>query len=155
MTNEATPEDRAALYDLACEYARAADDRDYPAFDRILTDDAILAVHHGHPSEVDAPHPLRGRDRIREAMRSLERYSQTMHVVGNQQVEVRGDAARGETYCVAHHLHDRGGVPYDRAMYIRYQDRFARKDGQWLFSERRLWVTFTSDRPLDTGDPVS
>lgn len=155
MPHQATLEDRAAIYDLVCAYARAADDRDYPAFARIMTDDAVLAVHHGDPSAVEATHTLRGVEQIQRAMRQLERYSHTMHVVANQHVEVRGDEARGETYCVAHHLYEKDGVTYDHALYIRYRDRFSRPAGRWLFRERRLWVGFTSDRPLDaTGDPL-
>lgn len=151
MTNEATFEDRDELYDLAVEYARAADRRDYEAFTRITTSDAIIAVHHGDPSQVAATHSMRGHEEIVKGMAGLERYSQTMHVVTNQRVEVRGDAGHGEIYAVAHHLYKRDGGVRDRTMYIRYQDRFAREGGRWRFRERRLWVTYTTDRRLESA----
>lgn len=148
MWKDPTSEDRAQYDRLAVEYARAVDRRDYEALTHILVRDAVLAVHQGDPAKVEAPHELRGRDSILRAMVGIERYTQTMHLVANQWMRVRDDAARGETYCVAHHIYEKDAITRDYTMYIRYQDRLRRESNRWLFSERRLWVGFTTDRPL-------
>ena len=147
---EITDADRREFRELAYRYARSADRRRYDDFLEITTPDAIIAVHYGDPAEVEASHSMQGHAQIPKAMSGLEMYSKTMHVVANQLVELDGaDRASGETYCVAHHLYEEGGVVIDHTMYIRYQDKFERRNGRWLFSERRLAVDFTSDRPLE------
>ena len=148
----ATEADRRAFYELALRYAHAVDRRQYAIFEEITTPDAIIGVHLGDPEHEAALHEMRGHAQILKAMPSIEQYSKTMHFVENQLVEVDSDDAKrasGETYCHAHHLHEVEGTTWDYTMYIRYQDRFDRSDGDWRFCERRLWVEFTSDRPLE------
>ncbi|MEM7410955.1 MAG: nuclear transport factor 2 family protein [Myxococcota bacterium] len=149
-----TDSDRRACYDLALHYARAVDRRVYAALLPLLAPDALIAVHPGDPSEVAPDAEMRGHAEVLAAMPRIEAYRATFHLVGNQTLEADGEGrARGETYCTAHHIYARDGRDRDRTMHIRYQDRFARAESGWVFSERRLWVVFTSDRPLEEGAP--
>ncbi len=81
-------------------------------------------------------------------MSALGNYSATQHHVHHQLVEVDGEAASGETYCVANHLYqDVDGVPRKLDWGIRYQDRYVRREGEWRIAARTLLVDWTQDLP--------
>jgi hypothetical protein len=140
--------DRQALHQLAMRYARSADRRDYAGFGEIFSPEGRIAVHRGDAFGTEPLYALEGRDTIVERMRGLEQYECTNHVVSNQSVEIDGDTASGETYCMAHHLYREDGIAMDLTMAVRYQDRFVRRAGRWLFSERRLAVDWERRLPL-------
>jgi ketosteroid isomerase-like protein len=92
---------------------------------------------------------LVGRDRILRGLRSVERYRATFHAVHNQTLELAGDEAAGETYCVANHLLERDGRPVKLDWGIRYQDGYRRgADGAWRFARRELIVDWEQELPL-------
>ncbi len=149
MASRVTPQDRQDFHDLALAYARSADRRDYEAFRNIFAKDGLIGGHTGDPASTPPQYEMKGIEKIVRGLRGLEQYSRTLHLVSNQYIfEIDGDTASGETYCVAHHISEKDGAEWDHVMYIRYQDRYARPDAHWRFSERRLWVEFTSDAPL-------
>ena len=94
---------------------------------------------------------LDGRAAIIEGLRGLEQFEKTFHLVGNHRVEIDGSEAMGETYCTAHHIHRVDSEPWDRTMAIRYQDRFTREAGGWLFVERLLAIDWERETPLGPG----
>ena len=62
-----------------------------------------------------------------------------MHFVGNQLVEVDGDVAHAESYCVAYHRRAATGSTrpaYDLIIGLRYGDRLERRDGEWRIADR-------------------
>ena len=134
--------DRAAIRDLACRYARAVDRRDWVLAATLFTEDAVLA---GSRFElVGIEHILRGLGRV-------ERYRATFHAVHNQTLEIAGDEAVGETYCVANHLLERDGRSFKLDWGIRYQDRCLRgTDGVWRFARRELIVDWEQELPLSS-----
>ena len=75
-------------------------------------------------------------------------YDATFHFVGQQQVDIDGDTATGETYCIAHHLTipDDGSPATDYIMFIRYQNQFVRLDEGWRFAVRELNIDWTETR---------
>jgi len=133
--------DRQALRDLAARYARIPDDRDYGAVDEVFTRDARLLGPGFH---------LEGREQIREAMRSIERYRATQHTMHQQSVALRGDEAEGEVYCVAHHLHEVDGRPQKLDWGIRYRDRYRREPEGWRLARRELVIVWTQQLPLES-----
>ena len=126
---------------LAELYAQGADRRDKALWSSIFTEDGLI----------EAPGiRLEGRANIVAALDAMAtRYVATQHRVHNQVVQIDGDSAHGETYSTADH------VPVDAeprtvvTWAIRYQDRWRRADGRWLFSERRLVIDWTETRRLD------
>ena len=58
------------------------------------------------------------------------------------------DEARGEAYCLAHHVTVDGGKRHLMLASLRYLDAFVKMDGAWLFSERRLYVDWLEERAL-------
>ena len=97
MNSPSIEDDKRELHELALRYARACDTHDAAEFAAIFTEDGVI---------VSPGHTMTGRDQIVAvvpgALKSM--YLRTMHMVHNDLVWIDGDTARGETYCVAHHL---------------------------------------------------
>jgi uncharacterized protein (TIGR02246 family) len=135
--------DQAALRHLAELYARAVDRRDSELFLSLFTEDAVLE---SHASTWEGREQLAGIP-----VRLRTRYQMTLHTVLNQEVTIDGDRAEGETCSIAYHLFPPKDGKQERLdMTIRYQDRFVRRNGEWLFARRRLDVqwTQTMDHPV-------
>ncbi|MBN9061828.1 MAG: hypothetical protein BGP06_14910 [Rhizobiales bacterium 65-9] len=124
---------RFALRQTAERYAVAVDRGDGALFAAQFTPDGELVAPRG---------VFAGRDSLSTVpamMRGL--YEKTFHAVLTQVAEIEGDEATAETYCIARHLYRDGEqrrMCYE--MTIRYQDRFARLGGAWLFARRELIV---------------
>ena len=136
-----TSDDHRQLDELVANYASCADGRRFDEMAELFTEDAVLVTPMG---------TREGRSSIGEAMRGLERYERTFHLVGQSRRWVEDGALRGETYCIAHHFNDDGaGGTKDRVMYIRYYDRYERVDGAWRIARRELDVPWqgAEDKP--------
>lgn len=131
--------DRIALRELVERYARIPDDRAFELVDELFCADATL---------IGPGFELRGHEAIREGMRSIERFSATLHCVHNHLVEIRGDEAEGETWCVANHLHEVEGRPRKLDWGIRYRDRYRRESGGWRIAHRELRLVWEQEGPL-------
>lgn len=131
--------DRLALRELVERYAKIPDNRDYALVDALFTEDAEL---------VGPGFTMQGREQIRAAMQAIEQYSATLHCVHNHDLQLAGDAAEGETYCVANHLFEKGGVPHKLDWGIRYSDRYRREAGVWRIARRELRVVWEQELPL-------
>jgi hypothetical protein len=85
----------------------------------------------------------------------LRQYETTAHFNGQSTVALNGDAATGESYCLAHHVQIRDGRRSLMVASIRYLDSFTKQGGRWLFAERRLMVDWIETRPLEpwSSDP--
>jgi ketosteroid isomerase-like protein len=143
--------DRLALTDLVASYARRCDRGDADGTAALFTPDGELRIFERGKTE-----PVRerlGREAITMAMAGLSRYDATLHVVANHTVELDGDEATGEVYCLAHHIRDVAGpdgapLRSDYVMHIRYLDRYRRTDEGWRIAQRHLHLEFTEDRPV-------
>lgn len=142
-------ETRLALRELTERYAAHADRRRDAAIAELFTEDGRLVIEWGGGQ----PTTVRGRAGIEAAMKPLDRYRVTQHVVGNQLLDFSGDAVGGETYCTASHVYDDETGSRVFVMHIRYVDTFAQDGERWLFRERRLTVDWTEDRPLTSSSP--
>jgi hypothetical protein len=131
--------DRLALRALADRYARIPDDRDYDLVDQVFAADALV---------IGPDFRLEGLEQIRAGMRGIERYAATQHCMGQQSVEIEGDLAHGEVYCVAYHVRE---TPEGRERLdwgIRYQDRYRREPAGWRLTRRELRIVWTQRQPL-------
>jgi SnoaL-like protein len=85
---------------------------------------------------------------------ALSYFDSTMHFIGNQLVEVRGDAAHAESYCVAYHRRGArdGEEGHDLITGLRYVDRLERRpagdDGEWRIEQRRCVFDWTRRDPI-------
>lgn len=133
-------EDHIAIERLMYRYARCADHKDYAGFGDVFTDDAVFVYGSQEITPLSA---------IREMMLALEKYHTTQHRVQNVLFDVTGERASGETYCLASHLFDEGGVTRNIDMAIIYRDQLTRTAGGWRISYRRFDLLWTRTTPVD------
>ncbi len=140
--------DRLAIRQLVDDYARAADRVDGSAAGACFAPDGVLRTRSRGQSE--AFRMRTGPDEISAAFAGLSRYEVTLHLVANHYVQLDGDTGTGETYCLAHHVHDSedGSGKLDYVMAIRYLDEYRRTESGWRFAQRELVIEFTEDRPV-------
>ncbi|WP_157393323.1 nuclear transport factor 2 family protein [Nocardia terrae] len=137
-------ETRLAVRELAERYASHVDRRRDVATAELFIEDGTLVIEWGGEQ---ATTTVRGRAAIEAAMKPLDRYRVTQHVIANQLVDFSGERVRAETYCTASHVYDTAEGPRVFVMRIRYLDTFAHDD-EWRFAQRHLVVDWTEDRPL-------
>ena len=130
--------DRIAIRDIAYLYATAVDQRDYPLFESIITEDANI---YGPNFSFD------GIDEVMTGMRAIEHFKRTFHAVHNHIVTIEGDLAEGEIYCIANHIYDKEGIERKLDWGIRYQDKYRRTESGWRLYDRELILDWTQDLP--------
>jgi SnoaL-like domain len=116
----------------------------------LFTEDGRVTVYMGEPDTTEAVQVLTGRAELADAFAALRNYEATTHFNGQHTVTLDGDRATGETYCLAYHLWTSDEQRTLMIMSIRYLDAFVRRDGQWLFAERRLITDWTDRRLSET-----
>jgi ketosteroid isomerase-like protein len=138
--------DRLAIRELVDAYAHCADRRDADGQKSLFTEDTHFVVYMdgqgSQPTQV-----LDGREALTPVFDDLNRYQATMHFNGQSTVELAGDHATGESYCIAHHLFTDSGHRKLMIAWLRYGDTFAKVNDRWLFAERNLYVDWTETRP--------
>ena len=140
--------DRLAIRELVEAYAYCADRRDAAGQMALFTPDTHFVVF------MDALNPtptqeLHSREALAPVFADLNKYHATMHFVGQSTISsLKENEARGQAYCLAHHL----TIDVDRRRLmiatLRYLDSFVKIDGAWLFSERLLYVDWIEERSL-------
>lgn len=139
-------DDIAELRALAFAYAHGADRNDPQTFLAAFHPDARLVIY--ADAADPSPRGVRtGTEELAAVPGMLTRYERTFHFVGNHRYEVEGDDARGEIYCLAHHLSTSEGHHTDAVMHIRYLDHYTRgPDGAWRIAEREVRPDWTELR---------
>jgi hypothetical protein len=139
-----------ALNELGALYARLVDRREFDRLGEIFPADGSIAVYPGDPATHQPLYRMGSLAEIQGAFELLKRYQNTFHFIGQQlTLEADANSARGETYCIASHFHQKQGQDHNFVMYIRYQDRFAKIDGRWQLKERQLIVDRTTGEDVD------
>lgn len=93
---------------------------------------------------------------IEWVQRALSYFDATMHFIGNQLVEVDGDVAHAESYCVAYHRRrarpgvdgEQGEEGHDLVTALRYVDRLERRGGVWRIADRKCVFDWTRRDPI-------
>jgi ketosteroid isomerase-like protein len=127
--------DRAAIQDVILRYARGVDRRDLDLVASCFLPDALYEGAMAHGAIGDALAALRDR---------MTRYDATMHFIGNQLIDITGDAASSETYAVAYHRLTENGDAKLFSVGVRYCDELIRDRDQWRI--RRRVVTTVWER---------
>jgi ketosteroid isomerase-like protein len=137
--------DRVAIRELFDAYAHCADRRDAEGQKSLFTEDTHFVVYmEGEGTE--PTQELNGREALTPVFEDLNRYETTTHFNGQSTVVLEGDRASGESYCLAHHLYTEDGERKLMVASLRYLDTFVKRDGAWLFAERKLYVDWTETR---------
>ena len=140
--------DRLAIRELVEAYAHCADRRDAKGQMALFTPDTHFVVYM-NAKDPTATQELHSRDALAPVFADLNQYAATMHFVGQSTIQtLTGNYAAGEAYTLAHHLTVDGQQRRLMIAALRYNDRFAKADGQWLFAERLLYVDWLEERHL-------
>jgi ketosteroid isomerase-like protein len=140
--------DRLAIRELVEAYAHCADRRDAKGQMALFTEDTHFVVYM-NAKDPKPSQELHSRAALAPVFDDLNKYAATMHFVGQSTVlSLTGDRATGEAYTLAHHLTVDGAKRGLMIAALRYGDTFVKKDGTWLFAERRLYVDWVEERAL-------
>ena len=138
--------DRLAIRELFDAYAYCADRRLAEAQKALFTQDPHFVVYmEGQGSE--PTQIIDGREGLTPVFEDLNRYQATQHFNGQSTIELNGDRATGESYCIAHHLFTENGEGKLMIAHLRYGDTFVKQNGAWLFAERNLYVDWIETKP--------
>jgi hypothetical protein len=139
--------DRAELHDLVMRYASGVDKRDFDVVEACFA------------ADVDASSwGFDNRDDLMNLIRGVAAFHTTMHMMGNQFVEIDGDTAAVDTYAMlTHHLTRPDGEPYELNMSgNRYVEKLVRNGDGWVITQRGgepAWAP-TGVTALSSEDPA-
>lgn len=122
--------DRLEIQDLIAEYSHAVDRRDFDAFDRLFTADAVI--------DYTAAGGIRGNlVEIKEFLRSTlgSIFEAFQHLAATSKITIDGDSATARTYCY-NPMFFKDAVAPPMIVGIWYVDRFVRTADGWRFAER-------------------
>jgi hypothetical protein len=139
--------DRLAIREIIEDYARCADRRDAKGQMALFTPDTHFVVYM-NAKDPTPSQELQSRDELAPVFADLNRYSATMHFLGQTTIlTLTRDRATAETYCMPHHYIG-GKIRSLMIAALRYADTFVKVDGAWLFAERKLYVDWLEQREL-------
>ena len=140
--------DRISIRELVEAYAYCADRRDANGQMALFTADAHFVVYMNLKDRTPSQE-LHSRAALAPVFAGLNKYDPTMHFVGQSTIlSLKHDKGSGETYCLAHHLTVAGEKRRLMIAALRYCDTFVKKETEWLFAERLLYVDWIEDRVL-------
>ena len=141
--------DRDEIHDVVMRYASGVDSRDMEAVRDCFAPDCD--VSRWGPALAD-------RDAMIEYIRGVAHFHTTMHMMGNQFVEVGNDDGTVDSYAMlTHHRDGRGGEL--RKLDVsgsRYVERLERREGRWVITRRGgdpTWAPI-GVTALTTDDPT-
>ncbi|MDO7843781.1 nuclear transport factor 2 family protein [Sphingomonas immobilis] len=124
--------DESAIRHLLALYPRALDRQDSALLASLFHPDAV--DDHGHYNG-----PASG---FVEWMKSGSRPGvHWTHHNGTQIIEIEGDVAQTETYCIAlcrHGARGEAGFEKETFLRVRYLDRVEKREGKWKIAHRRV-----------------
>jgi ketosteroid isomerase-like protein len=140
--------DRLAIRELVEAYAHCADRRDANGQMALFTEDTHFVVYM-NAKDPTPSQELHSREALAPVFTDLNQYAATMHFLGQTTIlTLTSNRGTGETYCMPHHLTIDGKNRRLMIAALRYSDIFVKKDGTWLFAERRLYVDWLEERTL-------
>jgi SnoaL-like domain len=140
--------DRLAIRELVEAYAHCADRRDAKGQMSLFTGDSHFVVYM-NAKDPKPSQELHSRDALAPVFTDLNKYSATMHFVGQSTIlTLTSDRGTGEAYCMAYHLTIEDEKRQLMIAALRYYDTFVKMDGAWLFAERLLYVDWIEERTL-------
>ena len=129
--------DRHEIHQVVLKLARGTDRRD---------PELIRSCYHEDSFDDHGAFQGTGAEFAEWVPPTLALFAATQHFIGTPRIELGGDTARSETYCIAHHVfpEDHPDGAKDSVMALRYVDRFEREpDGPWLIRKRVCVWDFT------------
>jgi len=134
--------DRLEIQELLVRYSHAVDTRDWDAFERVFTDDAVIDY-----TEMGGP-----RGGVKETRAFLEKampmFSSFQHMVSNTVLELDGDEARSRTICHNPMVIDQGEAgPHVFFCGLWYRDLLVRTEAGWRIKDRYEEKAYVHNMP--------
>ncbi len=127
--------DRDEIIELRSRYGRALDERDWNLMRTVFAEDATADFALGTPFEGI-------EDIVRGCRSQMDSLDHTQHFMGNHEVELDGDRARGRHKLIGSaFLHTNIGAP-TATLYGDYVDEYVRTDQGWRISRRTLSIAW-------------
>lgn len=123
--------DESAIRSVLARYSRAIDRLDWDLLRSCYHPDAIDAHGDAFSGDIEAYIAW-----LQEELPAKNDW--TMHFLGTQLIEIDGDVAWAETYCLAlHRLRATATEPArDKVRPVRYCDRLERREAEWRIAHR-------------------
>ncbi|HEX5268369.1 MAG TPA: nuclear transport factor 2 family protein [Acidimicrobiales bacterium] len=142
--------DRLEIQDLLVRYSHAVDSRDWDAFEKVFTADAVIDY-----TEMGGP-----RGGVKETRAFLESampmFSSFQHMIANTVLELDGDTARARTICHNPMVLDRGeGQTHVFFCGLWYRDVLARTPEGWRIKDRYEERSYFHNAPPDVAAAAS
>lgn len=141
-------ENREAIGQVLADFCVGVDRLDYELIESCFHADA----------EVDfggfVSGPVAGYFEFVRGADGLGAFERTMHSLGTIAVELDGDIAHSQAYCIAYHSagDDHPWCNGFVAIHARYLDRLEKRDGRWAITRRTC--AFEWGRNLTTGEAM-
>ncbi len=121
--------DRDDIHDVVMRYAAGVDGRDMEMVRACFAPDLEVEGWGGGFTD---------RDSMITYISGVAIFHTTMHMFGNQYIEIDGDTAHVDTYAMlTHHSDDANGVTHElNVSRGRYVEELARRDGRWVITRR-------------------
>lgn len=134
--------DRLEINDLLVAYSDAVDRRDWDAYERVFTPDAVIDY-----TEMGGPRG--GVHHVRQFLASsLPAFRSHQHLVGNTVLEIQGDTARARTICFNPMvLEADDGHEHVFFCGLWYRDVLERTPDGWRIRERYEERSYVHDAP--------
>lgn len=130
-----------AIADLIARYARYADERRFADMAALFdVEGRMLMFRPRQDAPAESP---QGHPELIAAFGRLADFPVTSHVLAPGIIEVDGEEATAHTNCMSHHISDGPDGRVRFTLSDRYDDTLVRRDGQWLFRERRKYTDWT------------
>ena len=138
---------RLAIRELVEAYAHCADRRDAKGQMALFIPDAYFVVYM-NARDPTPSREIHSREELVEVFADLKMYTATMHFLGQTTIlTLANERGTAETYCMPHHYIS-GRIQSLMIAALRYADTFVKRDGTWLFAERKLYVDWLEQREL-------
>lgn len=131
-------EDRAAIEAALARYCRGVDRCDLAMLKSAYWEDSV----DDHGSFVGPGWAF--AEAVVPALLSMK---QTMHAISNAHIELMGEWAKVETYCVAYHLIPAPAGDAEMVVGGRYLDRFEKRNGEWRIKHRLYVMDWNQNGP--------
>jgi hypothetical protein len=118
--------DRDEIHDIMMRYAHGVDQREMEIVRACFAPD-LKTVGWGPGEGFD-------RDALIRFISGVGHFRETMHMMGNQLIEVSGDTASMDTFAQLTHRLD--GDPAKLLVSSRYVEKLTRRDGAWAITQR-------------------
>lgn len=152
-------EDRALIEDLAARYLFALDFKDAKTYSETFTEDGILDYGRGEVKGrkaifdlIDGMNKRAAEDAAKDS--SGLRPAAGRHNISNMVIMIEGNKAKMVAYWF-HHGNNNPKRSASADAYGHYVDELVKKNGQWLFSKRKIYNEQVDEWAAPPGNPAA